>query len=202
MSSLLDPQHLITTFGLIGVALVLFAETGLLIGFFLPGDSLLFIAGLMTTGDTKIAPLWALLLVTVTAAFVGDQTGYQIGKSTGPAVLRSRAGRMIGDERINKAHEYFAKYGARTVVIARFVPIVRTVVPVLAGINEMPRKTFVKWNLIGAFLWGTLLPIAGHYLGEIAFIRDHVDLIVVGIILLSLIPVVIQVVTTRKSASS
>lgn len=202
MSSLLDPQHLITTFGLIGVALVLFAETGLLIGFFLPGDSLLFIAGLMTTGDAKIAPLWALLLVTVISAFVGDQTGYQIGKSTGPAVLRSRAGRMIGDERINKAHEYFAKYGARTVVIARFVPIVRTVVPVLAGINEMPRATFVKWNLIGAALWGTLLPVAGHYLGEIAFIRDHVDLIVVGIILLSLIPVVIQVLTTRKSSTS
>lgn len=201
MSSFIDPQHLITTFGLIGVALVLFAETGLLIGFFLPGDSLLFIAGLMTTGDARIAPLWALLLVTVTAAFAGDQAGYQIGKSSGPAVLRSRAGRMIGDDRINKAHEYFAKYGARTVVVARFVPVVRTVVPVLAGINGMPRKTFVKWNLIGAFLWGTLLPVAGHYLGEITWIRNHVDLIVMGIILLSLVPVVIQMITTRKSPS-
>lgn len=199
MSTLLNPEHLITTFGLLGVAAIIFAETGLLIGFFLPGDSLLFIAGLMTNGSVQIAPLWLLLLVTVTSAFVGDQVGYQIGKSTGPAVLRSRAGRMIGDANIEKARAYFERYGARTVIVARFVPVVRTVVPVLAGINGMPRATFIKWNIIGAVVWGTVLPIAGHFLGEIAFIRDHVDVIVLGIIAVSLIPVVLQVLSARRA---
>lgn len=199
MNSLLDPSHLITTFGLLGVAAILFAETGILIGFFLPGDSLLFIAGLMTGGNNPIAPLWLLLIVTVVAAFAGDQVGYQIGKSAGPAVLRSKAGRMIGEVRINKARDYFDKYGARTVIIARFIPVVRTVVPVLAGINEMPRTTFIRWNLIGALAWGTLLPIAGHFLGEISFIRDHVDLIVLGIIAVSLVPVVLQFFAEKKS---
>lgn len=198
MSLLTDPSSIITTFGLLGVAAILFAETGILIGFFLPGDSLLFIAGMMTGGHNPLAPLWLLLLVTVVAAFAGDQLGYQIGRSAGPAILRSRAGRMIGEERINKARDYFEKYGARTVVIARFVPVVRTVVPVLAGINEMPRSTFMRWNIIGAALWGTLLPIAGHFLGEIAFIRDHIEFIVLGIIALSLIPVVLQFITAKR----
>ena len=138
MNSLLDPSHLITTFGLLGVAAILFAETGILIGFFLPGDSLLFIAGLMTGGNNPIAPLWLLLIVTVVAAFAGDQVGYQIGKSAGPAVLRSKAGRMIGEVRINKARDYFDKYGARTVIIARFIPVVRTVVLCLQASTKCP----------------------------------------------------------------
>lgn len=199
MSSFLDPAHLIGTFGLLGVALVLFAETGILIGFFLPGDSLLFIAGLMTGGENPVAPLWLLLIVSILAAFAGDQLGYQIGASAGPAVLRSRAGRMIGEQRINNAREYFAKYGPRTVIIARFVPVVRTVVPVLAGINGMPRATFIKWNILGAFAWGTALPVAGHFLGQIGFIRDHIDLIVVGIIAISLIPVALQFFAARRT---
>ncbi|MDO4898416.1 MAG: VTT domain-containing protein [Rothia sp. (in: high G+C Gram-positive bacteria)] len=107
---------------------------------------------------------------------------------------------MIGEERINKARNYFDKYGTRTVIIARFVPVVRTVVPVLAGINGMPRATFIKWNIIGAIAWGVSLPIAGHYLGEIAFIREHVDVIVLGIIAVSLIPVVLQVLAARRAA--
>lgn len=201
LSSLTDPSGLITTFGLVGVATILFAETGILIGFFLPGDSLLFIAGLMTGGTSPIAPLWLLLIVTIIAAFAGDQVGYQIGKMSGPAVLNSRAGRLIGEARIQKAKDYFDKYGARTVIIARFVPVVRTVVPVLAGINGMERKTFIKWNIIGAAAWGTLLPIAGHFLGEIAVIRDHVDVIVVGIIAVSLIPVVLQALAARKTTA-
>lgn len=199
MSSFLDPAHLIGTFGLLGVAVVLFAETGILMGFFLPGDSLLFIAGLMTGGENPVAPLWLLLLVSIIAAFSGDQVGYQIGASTGPAVLRSRAGRMIGVQRINSAREYFAKYGSRTVIIARFVPVVRTIVPVLAGINGMSRATFIKWNVLGAIAWGTVLPVAGYFLGQIGFIRDHIDLIVVGIIAVSLIPVVLQFFAAKRT---
>ena len=141
--SVTDVEHIVSSFGLIGIALVLFAETGLLIGFFLPGDSLLFVAGLFTGGDNPVFPLWQLLAVAVVFAIIGDQTGYQIGRWAGPPILRSRAARLIGEERIGKAQDFFATRGPHAVILARFVPVIRTIVPVLAA--------SAVWNAAASF---------------------------------------------------
>ncbi|AWT25806.1 putative membrane protein [Corynebacterium provencense] len=190
--SVTDVEHIVSAFGLVGIALVLFAETGLLIGFFLPGDSLLFVAGLFTGGDDPVFPVWKLLLVAVIFAVLGDQLGYQIGRWTGPSILRSRAARIIGEERIDKAHEFFRSRGPHAVILARFVPVIRTIVPVLAGISGMERRRFIPYNIIGGVAWACLIPVAGHFLGGIDVIRQHVDLIIVGLVALSVIPLALE----------
>ncbi len=190
--SITDVEHIVASFGLIGIALVLFAETGLLIGFFLPGDSLLFVAGLFTGGDDPVFPIWQLLLVAVVFAVLGDQTGYQIGRWAGPPILRSRAARLIGEERIGKAQDFFATRGPYAVILARFVPIIRTIVPVLAGISGMQRRRFVPYNIIGGIAWACLIPIAGYFLGGVDFIRAHVDLIIVALVALSVVPLALE----------
>jgi membrane-associated protein len=187
-----DVEHIVASFGLIGIAIVLFAETGLLIGFFLPGDSLLFVAGLFTGGDNPFTPLWLLLLVASVAAVLGDQTGYQIGRWAGPPILRSRAARIIGQERIDKAHEFFETRGPYAVILARFVPIIRTIVPVLAGVSRMSRRRFIPYNIIGGIAWACIIPVAGYFLGSIQFIRDNVDAIIIVIVLLTIIPIAIE----------
>lgn len=200
--SITDVENIVASFGLIGIALVLFAETGLLIGFFLPGDSLLFVAGLFTGGDSPVFPLWQLLLVSTVFAVIGDQTGYQIGRWAGPPILRSRAARMIGEERIDRAHEFFETRGPYAVILARFVPIIRTIVPVLAGISEMERRRFIPYNIIGGIAWACIIPVAGHFLGNIDFIRQHVDLIIIGLVALSVIPIALEWWRGRRAAKT
>lgn len=190
--SVTDVEHIVSSFGLIGIALVLFAETGLLIGFFLPGDSLLFVAGLFTGGDNPVFPLWQLLAVAVVFAVIGDQTGYQIGRWAGPPILRSRAARLIGEERIGKAQDFFATRGPHAVILARFVPVIRTIVPVLAGISGMERRRFVPYNIIGGVAWACIIPVAGYFLGGVDFIRAHVDLIIILLVALSVIPLALE----------
>lgn len=199
--SVTDVEHIVASFGLIGIALILFAETGLLIGFFLPGDSLLFVAGLFTGGDNPVFPLWQLLLVATIFAVIGDQTGYQIGRWAGPPILRSRAAQIIGEERINKARTFFETRGPLAVIIARFVPIIRTIVPVLAGISEMERRRFIPYNIIGGIAWACLIPIAGHFLGNIDIIREHVDLIIILLIAISVIPLGLEWLRSRRVAA-
>ncbi|AGP31161.1 DedA family protein [Corynebacterium terpenotabidum] len=198
--SVTDVEHIVASFGLIGIALILFAETGLLIGFFLPGDSLLFVAGLFTGGSDPVFPLWQLLLVANVFAVIGDQTGYQIGRWSGPPILRSRAARIIGEKNIDKAREFFETRGPHAVILARFVPIVRTIVPVLAGISGMERRRFIPYNIIGGVLWASIIPIAGHFLGDIEIIRAHVDLIIIGLVALSVIPLVLEWWRGRRAA--
>lgn len=199
--SVTDVEHIVSAFGLIGIALVLFAETGLLIGFFLPGDSLLFVAGLFTGGDDPVFPIWQLLLVAVVFAVLGDQLGYQIGRWAGPPILRSRAARIIGEERIDKAHEFFESRGPHAVILARFVPIIRTIVPVLAGVSGMERRRFIPYNIIGGVAWACIIPVAGHFLGNIDVIREHVDLIIVLLVALSVIPIALEWWRGRRAAA-
>jgi membrane-associated protein len=191
-NSVTDVEHIVSAFGLVGIALVLFAETGLLVGFFLPGDSLLFVAGLFTGGDDPVFPLWQLLAVAVVFAVIGDQTGYQIGRWAGPPILRSRAARMIGEERIGKAQDFFVTRGPHAVILARFVPVIRTIVPVLAGISGMERRRFVPYNILGGAAWACIIPVAGYFLGGVDFIRAHVDLIIVLLVALSVIPLAVE----------
>jgi len=192
---------LISTFGLIGVLVIVFAESGLLIGFFLPGDSLLFTTGLLTADGEYIRfPLWLVCLLITIAAIAGDQVGYAFGRRVGPALFRRPNSRLFKQENLVKAHEFFEKYGARSIVLARFVPIVRTFTPIVAGISTMRYRTFVTYNIIGGVLWGCGVTILGYFLGQITFVKDNIELILVGIVAVSFIPIVVELVRSRAQA--
>ncbi|MFD4115171.1 DedA family protein [Streptomyces niveus] len=195
----LDPGHLISAFGLIGVLLVVFAESGLLIGFFLPGDSLLFTTGLLVAGHTYLTqPLWLICLLIVLAAVLGDQTGYLIGRKAGPALFRRPDSRLFKQENVEKANAFFERYGPRSIVLARFVPIVRTFTPVIAGVGAMRYRTFVVFNVIGGTLWGVGVTVLGYFLGQIDFVKTNIELILIAIVVVSLLPIVIEYARARR----
>jgi len=197
----LDPEWLISTFGLLGILAIVFAESGLLIGFFLPGDSLLFTAGLLTAdGEYITYPLWLVCLLITVAAVAGDQVGYAFGKKVGPALFRRPNSRLFKQENLVKAHEFFERYGARSVVLARFVPIVRTFTPIVAGISGMRYRTFVVYNVVGGILWGTGVTVLGYFLGQISFVKDNIELILIGIVAFSVIPIAIELLKARIAA--
>jgi membrane-associated protein len=175
-----------------------FVESGLLVGFFLPGDSLLFTAGLLSASGTMPA-LWILLLTIPLAAIAGDQVGYAIGRKAGPAVFRRPDSRFFRHEHVEKAEDYFERYGARTIVIARFVPIVRTFAPVMAGVARMHYPTFLKFNVIGAVLWGVGVTTLGYYLGQVEFVKANIEPVLLGIVALSFVPIVAEMARGWRS---
>nr|BFE60080.1 VTT domain-containing protein [Dactylosporangium thailandense] len=194
----LDPQYLISTFGLIGILAIVFAESGLLIGFFLPGDSLLFTTGLLVASGTYLhQPLWLVCLLVSIAAIAGDQVGYIFGRRVGPALFRRPDARLFKQSNLTRAQEFFDKYGARSIVLARFVPIVRTFTPIVAGASHMHYRTFVLYNVIGGVLWSCGVTILGYFLGQIAFVRDNIELILIGIVVLSVVPIAIELLRAR-----
>ncbi|MFD4118206.1 DedA family protein [Streptomyces niveus] len=195
----LNPDHLISTFGLIGILVIVFAESGLLIGFFLPGDSLLFTTGLLVAGHKYLTqPLWLVCLLIVLAAVLGDQTGYLIGRKAGPALFRRPDSRLFKQENAEKANAFFEKYGPRSIVLARFVPIVRTFTPVIAGVSAMHYRTFVTFNVIGGTLWGAGVTVLGYFLGQIDFVKANIELILIAIVVVSLLPIVFEYVRARR----
>jgi membrane-associated protein len=196
---LLDPQWLISTFGMIGILAAVFAESGLLIGFFLPGDSLLFTTGLLVAGGTYLhQPLWLVCLLVSIAAVAGDQAGYLFGRRFGPSLFRRPDSRLFKQENLTKAQNFFETYGARSIVLARFVPIVRTFTPIVAGASQMHYRTFLVYNVIGGALWGCGVTTAGYFLGQIPFVKSHIELILIGIVVVSLIPVGIELLRARR----
>ena len=181
-----------------GAAAVVFAECGLLIGFFLPGDSLLFTVGLFTHEGHVPHPLWFVCLVLSVAAFVGNVCGYEIGRAAGPAIFDRPNSRIFKRKHVEKTQEFFATYGARAIILARFVPVVRTFITVAAGAGRMPRRTFFVFSAIGALLWGTGVTVLGYLLGGIPFIRANIE---VGLLLLvgvSVLPIVVEVLNARR----
>jgi membrane-associated protein len=201
VGSFLDPTHLINTFGLIGLLIIIFAECGLLIGFFLPGDSLLFTAGLLSAGGVAgitLAPLWVLLIVAPVAAIAGNLVGYWIGFRAGPAVFNKPNSRLFKAEYVEKAHGFFEKYGARTIVLARFVPIVRTFATVMAGASRMNFRIYLTYTVIGGLLWACGVTLLGHWLGNVDVIKNNIELIALLIIAVSLIPVGIEFLRARR----
>jgi len=196
--SFLDPSTLLGTLGLAGVLGAVLAETGLLVGFFLPGDSLLFTAGLFSARTDPFAPLWLLLVLVPLAAIVGDQVGYAIGRRTGPAIFNRPDSRLFTQRNVTRAHEFFDRHGPRTVVLARFVPILRTFVPVVAGVSGMRYRTFLLWNVLGGILWGAGVVVLGHLLGGVALVRDNAEVILVLIVVVSLIPVAAEVLRAHR----
>jgi membrane-associated protein len=199
MSALLDPTHLINTFGLVGIMAILFAECGLLVGFFLPGDSLLFTAGLLAAGGL-IAPLWVLLILLPLAAIAGNLVGYWIGRKAGPAVFDRPDSRLFKAQHVERARTFFERNGARTIVLARFVPIVRTFATVMAGVARMDFRRFALYSVIGGIAWACGVTVLGYWLGQVSVVRDHVELFILGIVALSLVPVVIEGLRSRRES--
>src|SRR4051794_22471779 len=183
MPSFLNPQWLISTFGLIGILTVVFAESGLLIGFFLPGDSLLFTTGLLVAGGTLLhQPLWLMCLLVSVAAVAGDQFGYLFGRRFGPSLFRRPDSRLFRQQNLTRAQGFFRRYGARSIVLARFVPIVRTFTPIVAGASRMQYRTFLIYNVIGGTLWACGVTILGYFLGQVAFVKNNIEFILIGIV--------------------
>lgn len=198
----LDPEKIIHWFGplaVIGVLLIVFVETGLLVGFFLPGDSLLFTAGMLTANGFIGIPLWLLCFLVFVAAFAGDQTGYLIGRSAGPRIFRRPDSRLFKQEHVDKTYAYFDRYGGRTIILARFVPIVRTFAPVAAGVGKMRYRTFISYNVIGALLWGVGVTLLGYWLGQITFVQRNIEYILIGIVLVSVIPIGLELLRARST---
>ena len=193
----LEPEFLIETFGMLGILAVVFVESGLLIGFLLPGDSLLFTAGLLSATGT-LPDLWVLLVTIPLAAIAGDQVGYAIGRKAGPSVFRRPDSRFFREEYVERSAEFFDRYGPRTVVIARFVPIVRTLAPVMAGVARMDYRTFVTYNVIGGVAWGVGLTTLGYFLGQVQFVHDNIEPIILGIVALSFIPIALELLRARR----
>lgn len=192
-----DPAQLLHDWGpwgLAGTSLMVFIESGLLFPF-LPGDSLLFTAGLLH--QALQVPLWVMILVPFIAAVAGDQVGYLLGSRYGRRFFKDDA-RVLKTSHLRRTEDFFQRYGGRAIVMARFVPIVRTFVPLVAGAARHSYKHFVSWNVLGGFLWVVLMVTAGALLGGIPLIVDHVDLIAILIVGLSLIPVALQIVKTVR----
>lgn len=203
----LDPEKLIDTVGLIGIFCVIFAESGLLIGFFLPGDSLLFTAGFLASAPSSVddslhLPLGFLLVGCFVAAVAGDQVGYLFGRRVGPALFKRPDSRFFKQENVEKAHGFFEKYGAKTIVLARFVPIVRTFAPIVAGVGRMRYRTFVTFNVVGGFVWGVGVTTLGYFLGKIAWVKDNIEIASVLIVAISVVPVAREVLKHRRQAAA
>jgi membrane-associated protein len=198
----LDPTHLIDTFGLVGLLVILFAECGLLIGFFLPGDTLLFSAGLLIAIGRWDLPIATVAVLAVLAAIAGNLVGYWIGRTTGPKVFARPDSRLFRPEYVTRSEAFFDRFGPITIVLARFVPIVRTVATVLAGVSKMRFGLYVVYSVIGAVLWASGVLLAGYWLGHIEFVRKTVepliDPILICVILASLLPVAIHWFRARR----
>ncbi|MEU5665653.1 DedA family protein [Streptomyces longwoodensis] len=192
----LSPDYLIETFSLPGILLIVFAESGLFA--FLPGDSLLFTAGLFVAEGTFISqPLWLVCTLIVLAAVLGDQVGYMIGKFLGPKLFGRPNSKLFKQENLDKAHEFMEKFGPKAIVLARFVPIVRTFAPIVAGAGRMKYRTFLVYNVIGGVAWGTGVTLAGYWLGQIGVIKNNVEAILVLIVLVSVVPILIEYLRER-----
>ncbi len=190
--------------GLIVLAIIVFAESGLLVGFFLPGDSLLFFAGFLASdaGGHHLPALPWVALTCAVAAIVGDQVGYAIGSKFGPSLFKRQKSRFFNPEYVDKAEAFFAKHGSKTIVLARFVPIVRTFVPTVAGASRMNYRTFVTYNVIGGILWGAGITTLGYFLGEIDVVKNNIELAAIVIVAISLLPIALEWRKHRKRAAA
>jgi membrane-associated protein len=204
LPSWLDPDHLIRAAGpyaLWVVAFMVFAECGLFA--ILPGDSLLFTVGLFVAAKIVSYPLWLVLIVLTVAAVAGNVSGYAIGRKIGPPLFRPRTGlmgRIFKQSYVEKTHDFFDRYGNRALILARFVPIVRTFVTLVAGVGKMDFRRFITYTAIGGVLWACGVTIAGYFLGNVSFIKNNIDFVLVVIVLISLLPMGIEFLRHRRSA--
>jgi membrane-associated protein len=188
---LLDPESIIEYGGLALLLIVMFAETGLLIGFFLPGDSLVFIAGMICVSKPHVLDvhIFTLLLLMSSAAILGNIAGYWFGNKVGPPLFERKDSLIFKKEYLRLTQKFYDKNGGRTLIIGRFLPIIRTFAPILAGVFKMDFKKFLLYNIIGAVAWIGLLGGAGYYLGTYEWVQKNIGLIVISLVIITLIPI-------------
>ena len=199
--SWLDPEQLLRMLGpyvLVGLCLIIFAECGLLVGFFLPGDSLLFTAGLFVASGFITAPIWLVCVLLTVCAVVGNVVGYYIGYQAGHALFNRPDSRLFKREYVDKTHAFFEKYGPRAIVLGRFVPIVRTFITAIAGVGRMDPRTYFTYSIIGGIAWATGVTLLGFWLGRITFVKENIELMLIGIVVLSVLPIVVEVIRARR----
>ena len=213
LKDLLNPKIIIETllvkggiFVYLGLIFIVFAETGLAVGFFLPGDSLLVVAGLFAaTGKLNLA---VLLLTLFVAAVVGDAVGYFTGSRLGPRIFKKEKSLLFRPSHLLKAHAFYEKYGGKTIIIARFIPIVRTFAPIVAGAAKMPYRNFVVYNIVGGFLWVFSMILAGYFLGNLLKSKfgidldEHIEWVVIIVVALSLVPPLIEYLKARREKAA
>jgi membrane-associated protein len=204
LPSWLDPDHLIRASGpyaLWVVAFIVFAECGLFA--ILPGDSLLFTIGLFVAAKIVSYPLWLVLIVLTVAAVAGNVSGYAIGRKIGPPLFKPRSGlmgKLFKQSYVEKTHDFFDRYGNRALILARFVPLVRTFVTLVAGVGKMDFRRFITYTAIGGVLWACGVTIAGYFLGNVGFVKNNIELVLVVIVLLSLLPMGIEFLRHRRES--
>jgi membrane-associated protein len=203
----LDPETLIAGFGplaLVGVCLIIFAETGLLIGFLFPGDTLLIITGLLTFAGTIKIDIWWVCLAVGLAAFLGGEVGYLIGHRFGPRIFERKESGIFSIKNVERTNAFFAKYGAFAVILARFVPVVRTFAPIAAGVGHMNYRKYSLYNLVGAVVWGAGVTYGGFVLGYIPpvadFVKEYIDIILLAAVAATLIPTIWHYVQSTMKA--
>lgn len=195
----LDPTYLIQTFGYVGLTAIVFLETGALV-FFLPGDSLLFMAGLFAgEGTLNLLALWGLL---IPAAIIGDATSYLIGAKMGPALFNKPDSKLFKPAHMKAAQDFYEKHGGKAIILARFMPIVRTFVPVVAGIGKMPYRRFATYNIVGALSWVVSMTVMGYFLGGIDLVKRHIEKVIILIIFLSILPGIIAWFRSRGASKN
>jgi membrane-associated protein len=201
-TSALNPSDLLTKFGsiaFIAVLAIVFTECGILLGLILPGDSLLFITGMFIASGQINVNIWLAIALITIAAIVGNLVGYWLGTKIGPPLFRRPDSKLFKQEYVERTHKFFDQHGARAIILARFVPIVRTLITATAGIAAMPFRNFAVNSAIGGVLWVGLLTGAGYKLGDNDTIKAHIELFTLGIVLLSLLPVAIEFLKARRS---
>jgi membrane-associated protein len=186
---LTDVETMIRVGGLTALTLIVFAETGLLIGFFLPGDSLLVTAGVFAaTGQLNLLHL---NLLCIAAAILGDTVGYWFGRKTGPALFRRPKSLLFNPDHLRRAHEFYEKHGGKTIVLARFMPIIRTFAPIVAGMGAMEYRRFLGFNVFGGALWVLSMTLIGYFLGGIPGVKEHIEIVIIAVVFLSILPGII-----------
>ena len=196
--SWLDPNSIVTDFGLLGIALILFAECGLLVGFFLPGDTLLFAAGVLVKKGTFDQPLWLVIAIEAVAAIAGNMVGYEIGRRGGPAVFNKPNSRLFKPEYVERTQAFFDRYGAPAIVLGRFVPLVRTFITVMAGAGRMNYRTYTLYTVLGGILWATSVTLLGYWLGNIDFIANNIELLLLAGVAVSVVPIGFQLLRHQR----
>jgi membrane-associated protein len=209
----LDPANLISGFGswaLLGVAFIVFAETGLLVGFLLPGDTLLFMVGVLTVSNATGQNVFGVGIVGVcaaisAAAFLGGEVGYLIGRKAGPSIFERKESGLFSTKNVERTNAFFVRYGGLAVIAARFVPVVRTFAPVAAGVGRMPWRKYTLYNLIGAVLWGTGITLAGYLIATLIpavkdFVAQYLDIVLLAVLVIVLVPSVYHYIKAWRAA--
>lgn len=196
--TIMTPEKVINWGGLTALIIIVFAETGLLVGFFLPGDSLLMTAGLLISQGILKVDILVLNVVLMLAAIIGDTVGYWFGRKTGPKIFKKEDSRLFKKKYLIKAQEFYERHGAKAIIYARFVPFARTFAPILAGVGKMDYGKFVTYNIVGGIVWVASMTLLGYFFGQIEIVKNNFEKVIIAVIILSVMPIIIGYFKEKK----